>query len=67
MQFKKLPSGMYAVIINDYIEVLTPEEFKKLKNENTTVRPKTLPKRWIVKPNVGRFVLLWRIKQTCFK
>lgn len=45
MQFKKLPSGMYAVIINGYIEILTPEEFKKLKNENTTVRPKTLPKR----------------------
>ena len=30
MEFKKLPSGLYAVIVNGYIEILTPEEFEKL-------------------------------------
>lgn len=34
MEIRKLPSGLYAVIINGQIDIYTEEELKKLQSMN---------------------------------
>jgi len=47
MEFKKLPSGLYAVIIDGHIHILTQDEFEKIQGKKYSLWWQTVKRKYL--------------------